>query len=131
MTVHAAFDPRSAYVDFTGTDSPVIPLDDDFWPSLLEGRRQIAGSLVSAFTMARDIDHWEAHPAGDEILFMHSGATDLLLELPGGVQRVTLKAGMMFVVPRGIWHTFKARETGTLLAITPGEGTEHRKRPEA
>ncbi|MGE0253374.1 MAG: cupin domain-containing protein [Alphaproteobacteria bacterium] len=124
-----AFDPREVFVDLAPDGrAKALPVDADFWPALIEGRLVLAGRLLSAFALEADIDHWECHPAGEEMLMMVSGAVDVLLDLEGGVARVPLAAGRMLMVPPGVWHTFDVRQPGTLLAITAGEGTDHRKR---
>jgi quercetin dioxygenase-like cupin family protein len=75
---------------------------------------------------AKDWDHWERHPAGEEILTLLSGELELVLDLPDGERRAVLTAGQTFVVPRGIWHRAIVRQPGELLFITAGAGTEHR-----
>lgn len=130
MTVTAtAFDPRAVYVllraDGTADE---VPVDADFWPAVMSGRRPLDGRLFAAFALDGDIDHWEMHPAGDELLMMISGSADVLFDGPAGVRRVPLAAGHAVLVPRGTWHTFDVASLGTLLAITPGEGTAHRAR---
>ena len=129
MAPATAFDPREMFVDLTSDGrARTLPVDVDFWPALTEGRLVLAGRLLSAYALQADIDHWECHPAGEEILMMVSGEIDVLLELEGGVARVPLAAGRMLIVPPGTWHTFDVVSPGTLLAITPGEGTAHRDR---
>jgi len=129
MASSTAFDPRAVFVDLApdGRAKP-LPVDADFWPALMEGRLVLAGRLLSAFALEADIDHWECHPAGEEILLMISGAVEVLLDREGRIDRVLLGAGRMLMVPPGTWHTFDLRVPGTLLAITPGEGTDHRPR---
>ena len=120
------------------SDGAAIPLPGggEFWGQLMSGnatdpgiRRLIAsahGRLLSALTMNADWTNWEMHPAGDEVLFMLEGNATFLLELPKGVQEIFLEAGRLLVVPRGIWHTAKLSGPARLLAITPGQGTQHR-----
>jgi len=125
----ASFDPREVFVDLAPDGwAKTLPVDADFWLALMEGRLVLAGRLLSAFALERDIDHWECHPAGEEILMMVSGEVEVLLEMDGGVGRVPLAAGRMLIVPSGIWHSFDVIRPGMLLAITAGEGTDHRKR---
>src|SRR5271165_4847868 len=47
---------------------------------------------------------WERHPQGDEIVQVVDGATTLHLMTAEGKQSVTLRAGMMVVVPQNTWH---------------------------
>ena len=123
------FDPREVFVDLAPDGrAKALPVGADFWPALMEGKIVLAGRLLSAYALEADIDHWECHPAGEEILLMVSGEVDVLLDREGRIDRVSLAAGRMMMVPPGIWHTFDLRVPGTLLAITPGEGTDHRPR---
>jgi mannose-6-phosphate isomerase-like protein (cupin superfamily) len=123
----APFDPRETYVELadagSGTEIPVTP---DFWPEVMSGQRRIDGRLVTAFRIAADIDHWESHPKGEELLIALSGQLLIVLETADGQREVLLSAGLAVLVPRGVWHTIRVREPGDLIAITAGEGTEHR-----
>lgn len=117
-------------------DSVVLPGGGPFWQQLMSGnptdpgiRRLVDsehGRLLSAFAMNSDWTNWEMHPAGDELLFMFEGEATFLLELPEGVREVELVAGGLLIVPRGVWHTAKVRAPSRLLAITSGQGTQHR-----
>ena len=62
---------------------------------------------------------WERHPDADELLHVLEGATDITLLTPDGVARVSVAAGSVFVVPRGLWHRQVARPSVTLLSATP------------
>jgi quercetin dioxygenase-like cupin family protein len=66
------------------------------------------------------------HPAGDEILFMLEGKATFLLESSDGLREVTLSAGRLLVIPKGLWHAAKVSEPARLLTITAGQGTQHR-----
>ncbi len=114
----------------------LLPGGGDFWSQLMSGRptdagiRQLMGSekgrLLSALSMGADWTNWEMHPAGDEILLMLEGKATFVLELSDGMREVTLSAGRLLVIPKGVWHTAKVREPSRLLAITAGSGTRHR-----
>jgi quercetin dioxygenase-like cupin family protein len=70
------------------------------------------------------------HPHGDEIIVLLSGVTTLNFKFPHGEKSVTLSdEGAYIIVPRGIWHTVKAKGSCKLLFITPREGTLHSKKP--
>ncbi|WP_422032359.1 cupin domain-containing protein [Reyranella sp.] len=99
---------------------------DLFWAGIAERRDLDEGRLMGASDQARDWDHWERHPAGEEILTLLSGEMELVLDEPQGEQRVLLKAGETFIVPRGVWHRGLVKEPGRLMFLTPGAGTEHR-----
>jgi mannose-6-phosphate isomerase-like protein (cupin superfamily) len=66
------------------------------------------------------------HPAGDEILFMLEGKATFVLDFPGGLKEVALSAGRLLIIPKGVWHTARVSEPARLLAITAGQGTQHR-----
>ena len=94
------------------------------------GIRQLIGSehgrLLSALSMGADWKNWEMHPAGDEMLFMLEGKATFVLDLSDGLKEVALNPGRLLVIPKGVWHTAKVSEPARLLAITTGQGTQHR-----
>jgi len=97
-----------------------------FWAGI-EGRRDLdEGRLMGSTGQNADWDHWERHPAGDEILVLLAGELELVLDTDRGEQRAVLKAGQTFIVPKGVWHRGIVKEPGQLLFVTPGAGTEHR-----
>jgi mannose-6-phosphate isomerase-like protein (cupin superfamily) len=67
---------------------------------------------------------WERHPQGDEIVQIIDGTTTLHLITDDGPQAVALSAGMIAIVPRGMWHRFQSPEGVTLMTATP-QPTEH------
>ena len=114
----------------------LLPGGGEFWSQLMSGnatdpgiRRLMAsanGRLLSALPMRADWTNWEMHPAGDEILFMLEGEATFILDTADGFSPVTLGAGRVLVVPKGVWHTAKVSKPARLLAITAGLGTQHR-----
>jgi mannose-6-phosphate isomerase-like protein (cupin superfamily) len=107
-----------------------IPVGDDFWERIDERTELHAGRLLCMFEIPRgEGDHSEMHPAGDEILIITAGAVEIVLEEPRGARTIELTAGRAFVMPRGTWHHFRSARGGTMIAITPGAGTEHRPWP--
>jgi hypothetical protein len=105
-----------------------IDLDESFWSDVKGGRRRLDGRLVGATRLTRDIDHWEMHPGGDEVLIRLSGAFGVVLERDGVRRTLELSAETPgCVVPRGVWHTILMREAGELLFLTAGEGSRHRR----
>jgi mannose-6-phosphate isomerase-like protein (cupin superfamily) len=69
--------------------------------------------------------HWEMHPTGDELLHVLEGEVEVeLLSKSGRRRRTTVRAGCLFVVPRGLWHRPLQRKPVVMLYVTPGEGTE-------
>ena len=104
-----------------------IPLTRRFWSELGSGKRRIDGRLMGVVRRARDSDHWEVHPAGDEFLFRLSGEMEVVLE--GGSRRRHVRLGARTpccIVPKDIWHTLLVKKPGALLFVTPGRGTQVR-----
>jgi mannose-6-phosphate isomerase-like protein (cupin superfamily) len=54
------------------------------------------------------------------------GKATFLLDLSEGVREVALGPGRLLVIPKGVWHTAKVSGPARLLAITAGQGTQHR-----
>jgi mannose-6-phosphate isomerase-like protein (cupin superfamily) len=67
---------------------------------------------------------WERHPNGDEIVQIVDGATTLHLMTEAGPQSLSLKAGMVAIVPQNTWHRFEAPDGVSLMTATP-QPTEH------
>jgi quercetin dioxygenase-like cupin family protein len=62
---------------------------------------------------------WERHPHGDELVHVLDGEVDLTVMTGRRTRRVTLRAGHLVVVPRGLWHRQHARSEVTILSATP------------
>ena len=62
---------------------------------------------------------WERHPSADELIHVLDGEVDFTVLTNDGPVCVTVKAGCVFVVPRGMWHRPVARPAVTMLAVTP------------
>ncbi len=112
-----------------------IAVTPTFWSELIsrenmgEGAARVArggGWLVVKMRMETTPPHWEMHPAGDEILLVVSGALDVHIEEEDGVRIVEAGAGTACLVPRGRWHRAHVGEPAELVAMTYGEGTQHR-----
>ena len=122
-----AFDLRDYYLHLDeGGASATVEGGAAFWRRLMAGETRYEGRLVIASDLTEDMGHWEMHPAGEELLFCHSGRFEVLLEGPGGEASAELEAGRAFLVPRGAWHRLRVREPGRILFVTWGEGTRHR-----
>ena len=52
------------------------------------------------------------------------GETEITLLTDDGPQTMTLKAGMLTVVPQGCWHRFHAPNGVTVMTVTP-QPTDH------
>jgi quercetin dioxygenase-like cupin family protein len=77
---------------------------------------------VSRFSQS---SHWERHPAADELLYLLDGDMDVTTLTADGPLVSIVRAGSVFVCPRGLWHRIDPRSPLSLLSVTPGEGTEH------
>ncbi|HEU0217858.1 MAG TPA: cupin domain-containing protein [Stellaceae bacterium] len=67
---------------------------------------------------------WERHRKGDELVHILDGATTLYLMTADGPQTLELHAGMIAIVPQGVWHRFDSPEGVTLMTATP-QPTDH------
>jgi hypothetical protein len=66
------------------------------------------------------LEHYEASTRPD--------GAEGRLEIDGVSHRIELGPGEAAVNPRGAWHTADVIESGRVLFVTPGLGTEHRPR---
>ena len=62
---------------------------------------------------------WEIHPAGDEIVAILEGATDLEIIVDDVIQMHKLTAGKMLVVPQNCWHRFTSEHGVKVWTATP------------
>jgi quercetin dioxygenase-like cupin family protein len=102
-------------------------------PDMLEEERKASGGFatLSAFRdgnlfsakFAGD-GAWERHPNGDELVQVIEGAATLHIIEGDRPQTYTLNAGMLVIVPQGLWHCFAAPDGVTLMTATP-KPTEH------
>ena len=69
---------------------------------------------ISRFSMH---PRWEMHPHGDEFLQVIEGELELALLLPKQTERMTLRAGEIAVVPKGVWHSPVPRGPVSLLQM--------------
>ena len=126
-----SFDPaaNALYLE-DGGRAQTLPLDENFWRDLQEGRFDVDhGWLTMVLPMSDDTPHWEMHPEGEELLLAQSGAFTAVMESPDGERRVRLdRATPAFVMPRGTWHRFEVERPGEILFATYGRGTRHKPR---
>jgi mannose-6-phosphate isomerase-like protein (cupin superfamily) len=125
------FDLSSTYLRMRA-DATVepLPVDETFWERIAAGQLGAFHDeyLVSCYTFDTAWSVWEMHPKGDEIIYLLSGCATFHLEQNGETRAIELKeSGTCLVVPKGTWHTAKARGACRMLFITPGEGTMHRE----
>ncbi len=70
------------------------------------------------------VSAWERHPNGDEIVYIVDGSTTLHLITAEERETVSLRAGMMAIVPQNAWHQFEAPDGVCVMTATP-QPTEH------
>ncbi|MFC8625732.1 cupin domain-containing protein [Streptomyces anulatus] len=86
------------------------------------------GRMVMIFDGSGRGDHWESHPAGDELVVCLSGSATVTRDVDGVPERVQLGPGEATINPAGVWHVVDMEGLTSILAITAGLGTEHRPR---
>ena len=103
----------------------------DFYQELDTEFNGFAGhTLVSCSRFDEPWPSWEMHPKGDEMVYLLSGDTDLVLLLDGREETVRIRIpGDYVAVPKGVWHTARPHGPTTMLFITPGEGTLNEEEP--
>jgi mannose-6-phosphate isomerase-like protein (cupin superfamily) len=108
-----------------GGDAEAVKITRSFWTSSAVARGKY-DRIVGAFAFASDEDlhasMQEVHPSADEVLFLVSGALDVLVDDPGGERRISLEAGQFVIVPRGVWHRLVMRQPGKLIFINSRTG---------
>lgn len=67
---------------------------------------------------------WERHTQGDEFVQILKGKAELTIMTDEGEQTLAVSAGMVTVVPKGLWHCFHAPDGVTVLTVTP-HPTDH------
>jgi mannose-6-phosphate isomerase-like protein (cupin superfamily) len=111
-------------------DAEPVKATPQFWRTVSSGKRRY-DRLVSVFEFRSSKDlhstMQEMHPEADEVLFLISGALDLILDQPDGEQTVTLRVGEATFVPRGVWHRLVIRKPGKLLSINSRTGMQGRE----
>ena len=65
------------------------------------------------------VSQWERHPVGDEIVQIVDGSVTLTLRSEHGDEVHELSAGMLAIVPQGVWHQFRSPHGVTVLTTTP------------
>ena len=121
------FDLQTTYVHLEdGGAARHIPVAEDFWARIGERTDLHTGRLVTAFRMTDDWDHWEMHPAGDELVVLLSGSIDFRLRNWEGERTVELRGRGAYLIPRGTWHVARLHEPCEMVVITAGAGTQVR-----
>jgi hypothetical protein len=93
MTTPSSFDPFTTFVQFQddGRARPV-KWTADFWRTLGAGTRdRVVGAKHGVRPTDFHPDQWEMHPGGDELLYLLTGAVDVILEESDGDRVVNLR----------------------------------------
>lgn len=121
-----------------GLGSRARPVRDFAWaPEVLEAYADATsadgaeGRMVMVFEADGQGDHWERHPAGDELVVCLDGSLTVTRRVGDGPEAVALGPGEATINPAGVWHVVDLDGPGRFLTITAGVGTEHRARTPA
>ena len=91
----------------------------ELFPITFDGRR--VGLVRTPAAGVRD--EWELHAHDDELLYLVSGSTDVVLrddpDDPAGERLLTLRGADACVVPRGAWHRQIVHEPSVLMFASP------------
>ena len=104
LTMFRGRTPRSTMADRQGSAARLAPYRE-------------GGLSITKFA---GYGHWEAHPVGDELIYIVDGTATLEIVCDDGpAKSFALTAGMIAVNPQGAWHRFRSAEGVTLMAVTP------------
>lgn len=124
----SAFDPFATLVRLRGNGrAQPLPWTRGVFRRLrATDRDRVVGMKHGAAPADFHADQWEMHPAGDELLYLVTGALQVIVEERGGERRFLLRGGQACLVPRRTWHRLVVRRPSDLLFISPARGTQHR-----
>ncbi|MEW2127479.1 cupin domain-containing protein [Streptomyces sp. NPDC007259] len=88
----------------------------------------VEGRMVMIFDGDGPGDHWENHPAGDELVVCLTGSVTVTRDVDGLPERVLLGPGEATINPAGVWHAVDMEGPTSILAVTATRGTGHRPR---
>ena len=123
------FDLSATFVHLSsGGGAEPVEVTPSFWGESAAGK--LYDRLVGAFDFNSPEDLHsslqEMHPEADEVLFLVSGAIDVVLQEADEERTVALEAGQAAIVPRGVWHRLVMRHPGRLLFINSRSGMQSR-----
>jgi mannose-6-phosphate isomerase-like protein (cupin superfamily) len=117
-----------ALVDDGGNVKPV-GLTRSFWSNTSARYHRVVGAFDFRSNEDLHSTMQEMHPQADELLFVLTGAIDVMIEELGVERSITLRAGQATIVPRGRWHRLVMRKPGKLLFVNSRSGMRSRKAP--
>jgi mannose-6-phosphate isomerase-like protein (cupin superfamily) len=109
-----------------GGGTAQVEAGTDFWARLPSRPELAQGRLLWTSAQVRDSANWEMHPQGEEVIYLLSGAIDLVVLAGDSERSITLRPNAACIVPRGVWHRFIVQKPANVLAITPSLGTQQR-----
>lgn len=114
-----------------GCDIVCKATSENFYQEIDQEFDQFRGhTLVSQFAFSDPWGVWEMHPQGDELVYLLSGDTDLILRQADGDVRIRISTpGHYVVIPKGTWHTAEPHSPTHMLFVTPGQGTQNLAEP--
>jgi mannose-6-phosphate isomerase-like protein (cupin superfamily) len=125
----SSFDLISTYVHLEdGAMATPVAVSEDFWATIDTRTELHGGRLVTLFHIESTDEwvNWEMHPTGDEVVYLLSGAVDVVLQEGSGERIVGLRKRAACIIPRGVWHRAIIHTPSDLLFITRGAETQHR-----
>jgi mannose-6-phosphate isomerase-like protein (cupin superfamily) len=109
-------------------DAEPVELTPSFWRESSSSARydRLVGAF--AFNSSKDLHSsmQEMHPEADELLFVVSGAIDVVLQENESERTIPLDVGQAAIVRRGVWHRLVMRQPGKLLFINSRTGMQSR-----
>jgi len=75
---------------------------------------------IGVFWAASGTSPWERHPEDDELLQVIEGEVVITVLTDDGPVDTVVRAGSLFVVPRGLWHRHHHPAKVKELYVTPG-----------
>ena len=110
-------------------DLEQVELTPSFWRD--SSSRALYDRLVGTFDFNSSEDlhsaMQEMHPEADELIFVVSGAIDVILQEGDSEQVIPVVAGEAAIVPRGVWHRLVMRKPGKLLFVNSRTGMQSRE----
>jgi uncharacterized cupin superfamily protein len=104
----------------TELEMTALAVTPSFWAHGPSDSAQLArGRVLAVFDYTATWPYWERHPSGDEVVYLLSGAVELLLD--DGLERRTLPLGVgqAAIVRAGTWHRAVVHAPSRLLFVTP------------
>ncbi|OKJ67284.1 cupin domain-containing protein [Streptomyces sp. CB02460] len=111
-----------------GLGSSAKPVEGFAWDPEVLHAYGAEGRMVMIFEGDGRGEHWESHPAGDELVVCLGGSVTITRDVDGVRDRIRLGPGEATVNPAGVWHTVDMEGAASVLAITATLGTDHRPR---